>query len=258
MTLKATFTLDSLVQFMVEHGKSGLLVSPEESRRNLEANIVGIYELDGEPEVKDNLMYSVTPKTRGCGLRLTTDGYILTAAHVVRDMVGHFMARWAGDEVDPRYFTIIDQQKIAYLIDPTFSGFDAKFDLALIKTYNPYRGRPIPFNININEPIPGEPVSLVALDHQQLRPYKREGKIEDTRCWCIDKFHNKLWSDVFSTTSPSIRGHSGGIILDQWGSLLGTVNFGSPEEETKNVRSFSEKIKYGLELINVVLDSGLL
>lgn len=255
--MKQTFTLDSLVQFAIGHGKRQNIVSPRESRANLEQNVVGLYNVqevlsaDGK-ELLDFL-------SAGCGLRLTTDGYILTAYHVIeaayRTVIGE-----NKNQTRPDYVLIRDSQNKCYPLDPSFISIDREHDIALVKAYSPDVGEPIPFNINWNSLLLFQKLTSVRLNHQS-------GEIEQSTGRVIKKNNitlrslddpDRIISDLFYTTTPVYQGNSGGIFIDSCGSLAGTI---SCARSIKNVktgefrRSYGVKIEYGLQLIGLTLAS---
>jgi len=222
MTLKATFSLDSLVQFIVEHATNDYLVSPEESRRNLEQNIVGIYNLEISHSV-DATLGSLNVGSAGCGLRLTTDGYILTAYHVVEEAYKTLQGAVDG----PDFVLIQDPKKNKYFLDPSFTAIYPEYDLALVKVYDPQVGEPIRFNLNYEGLGFLQKISALALDHKSQEVTSEEGVVygllKDYPTSNSDGTAVREIIELFLTSVPIRSGNSGGIFITEDGSLAGTI-----------------------------------
>ncbi len=219
----STFNLESLAQFLTEHIANNCLVSPEESQKNLEQNVVGIYNL------KSSTSSNTTPNSykvdsAGCGLRLTTDGYILTAFHVIEAAYEKLHGAVDG----PNYVWINDLNNSQHYLDPSFMVVDPEYDLALIKAYDPHVGEMIRFNLNYEGLGFKQKISALALDHKNKEIVSTEGTVyaylknfptvnsKGTRRSAI--------AELFLTSAPIQFGNSGGIFITEDGSLAGTIN----------------------------------
>ncbi len=255
--MKQTFTLDSLVQFAIDHGERTNLVSQKESRANLEQNVVGLYNV--QEVLSANGKEWLDFLSAGCGLRLTTDGYILTAYHVIEAAYRTVMGE-NKNETRPDYVLIRDTQERFYPLDPSFISIDREHDIALVKAYSPDVGEPIPFNINWNSLKLFQKLSAVRLNHESGDVEQSSGRVIKRTSNALRPLNDrhKIISDLFYTTAPVYQGNSGGIFIDRCGSLAGTIscarfikNFKTGELRT----SYGVKIEYGLRLIGLSLAS---
>lgn len=243
-----TFDLESLVQLLNnQFVEPRARVSPEESRANLIRNVVGIYNLreinSEEAEIA----------SEGCGLRLTTDGYVLTAYHVVEQAYRKLMGAADG----PDYLGIIDQNSEKYYLDPSFIVVHPEFDLAIVKQFLPLKGKPLRFNININPIYPAQPLSVVAFNHETEGATISNGlvsaRLENHPIYDRDGISIRSYiPDFFHTTAAAKRGNSGGIFITKEGSLKGTLNFASFPQEDNSGFACGIDIVYGMRLIATV------
>ncbi len=248
----STFNLESLAQFLVEHVTNDFLVSSEESQRNLEQNIVGIYDL------KLSTPPNTTPEyhqvsSAGCGLRLTTDGYILTAFHVIEAAYEKLNGAVDG----PKYVMIRDQNSGQYYLDPSFIVVDPEYDLALIKAYDPRVGEIVRFNLNYEGLGFEQKITALTLDHKSSKVTSTEGAVyAQLRNFPIENHDGTercVIAELFLTSVPIQLGNSGGIFITEDGSLAGTI---STKASLSKGRDFSPidggcgiDIRYGVELL---------
>ncbi len=260
--MEPTFSLDSLIQFVADHAYQENIVSENESRTNLEQNLVGIYDL--QEIVSPTGESFIQPLSAGCGLRLTTDGYILTAYHVIE--TAHRVILGENREPGrPNYVGIQDQQRYISPLDPSFLVIDREHDVALIKTYCPEVGEPIPFNINWDELRLFQQLISVRFDHNSGKSEQSSGRIlKRTKSVHPINDEQKNITDLFVTSAPVYQGNSGGIFIDDRGSLAGTISCARfPKNRTTGeyYLSYGAKIEYGLRLIGMtlgaILDIGL-
>lgn len=223
MVLISTFDLESLARFVAEHATNDFLVSPEESRQNLEQNIVGIYDLK-KSTLPNATSSTMVVDSAGCGLRLTTDGYILTAYHVVEAAHKKF-----GGAVDgPDYVLIMDQNKSHHYLDPLFLVVDPEYDLALIKAHDQRVGEPVRFNLNYEGLGFRQKISALALDHKSQKVTSVEGavyaQLENFPTVNYEGTGRSSIAELFLTSVPVQLGNSGGIFITEDGSLAGTIS----------------------------------
>ena len=147
---------------------------------------------------------------------MTTDGYILTAAHVIFD--------WTKRQKSS-YSIRVDQtnQRTAYPLDFSIWGLDLAHDVALVKAVT---GRPpgvIPFRIG-RDYSQGRNVQLLTFNKNNFPPVVKSGRILEP-----SNSGNTLdYLDSFLTSIPGQRGDSGGLIVSTDGSLLGLASYIRP------------------------------
>ncbi len=255
MSPQQTFYLDSLVQFIIDHSSGDNLVSPQQSKQNLENNLVGIYNMKKSSQL-DEIKES-KPTTAGCGLRLTTDGYILTAYHVIEAAYQRVNGALQG----PDFVIIGDQTENIYYLDPSVMVTYPQYDLALIKAYNPSVGEPIPFNINHDGIQYAQRVSALALHHRNLIVTSSRGFVYDRYkdCPALNRDGTKRMeiADLFMTSAAVSKGNSGGIFITEEGSLAGIISSALFPEKIGVGKGCGIDICYGLELIGLGLASML-
>ncbi len=250
MTQLASFNVNSLIE-LIQGGSR--FISPEESRRNLEQNVVGIYTLRRSEEGFD-----LRPTSAGCGLRLTTDGYILTANHVIEEALGTLN----GENKNVDAVAILDPQRGFSSLDPSFVISNPDYDLALVKMYRPEIGQRLRFNINVNELYTSQVLTTATLNHTTGQIEISRGDVLSTngekdcyRSLSKDRVYHVL--DSFSTSSIVHRGDSGGIFIDESGSLVGTIVASkviNEEDEMAHGTAFGVDIAYGLQMIYWTLE----
>jgi len=250
MTPLASFNLNSLIELILGHSS---FISPEESRRNLEQNVVGIYTLGRSEEGLD-----LRPTSAGCGVCLTTDGYILTANHVIEEALGTLH----GENTNVDAVVVLDQQKKFSSLDPSFVISNPDYDLALVKMYRPEIGQRLRFNINLTGLYTSQVLTTVALNHTTGQIEISRGEVLSTdgekdcyRSLSKDRVYHVL--DSFSTSSIVHRGDSGGIFIDEAGSLVGTIiasNVINEEDKKAHGTASGVDIAYGLQMIYWTLE----
>ena len=174
-----------------------------DQRDEVKNNIVAIHGLNGDGT-----------SSLGSGLFLTTDGFVLTAYHVIKD----YFPIWERINTDTRLtdleklIFVIDKDGNRFPLDTTFASYNEFSDLAVIKSIKP--GRPRPKHYKLSESLRvGEKLFFVApeaVDYQrgiELRQNYRE----------ILGFRN----DQIYLRGPGKFGQSGSPYLNQDGELAG-------------------------------------
>jgi S1-C subfamily serine protease len=229
-------------------------LTPQQSATNIKNNIVGVYAVD---EITSRSEGEFTFRgSFGSGLLITTDGFILTAYHVISDYIDDWneMANVGFSEknildylakIVDEYF-VADQEGRRYAIDISFVAYDKGRDLALIKAVIPKKPQPAKFLVDERGLWPTEKVFLIGYPSQKI--YKDMGKV-------ITPNHDAQWEDPktgkkghtldsFLTNAKIIPGCSGGAFINSRGQYAGVISYrGDDETDSGGVKvSFIKKL----------------
>ena len=228
-------------------GGSGARLSPEESANNIGRNVVML--------VRANTLESVIDSPRpgcadffidsvGCGLQITADGFILTAAHIIEDWIEDWRNWWSERSPSPSEFAgialksgylywVIRQDDAGYIkaspIDGTTICYDLKYDVALIKAVNGLK--PSPLDFKIAEGLESsDDLRLLTRNKMDVSLYATEGgilRLSQSLPMLIEGHETRkirLVYDFFQTDIPASSGNSGSPIINQDGALVGLVS----------------------------------
>lgn len=215
--------------------KQSVGLSNKESEKNIVDNLVIVAGFDGISKRLEKGKFEMKSKGVGTGFRLTTDGFILTAYHNIREYENDW--RKINEENPPTEvnihswmenmqlrYAIVDQRKNVYPIDTTFWATNPSLDIALIKAVIRENPKPIGFRVVETDLEVGDEIKLMGLSDQ--RPYNQYGKVISVRRDGIYDHPetgepvSRIY-DTFLTDAYGIRGFSGGIFITLDGELAG-------------------------------------
>ena len=230
--LESRLTLNRVME-----GNRNRNLTEQESEKNIADNLVVVAGFDGMKERLADGSVNMNGKGIGTGLRLTTDGFILTAYHNIQAYEADWrrinaenpateanVHSWMED-MEMRY-AVVDQQRNAYPIDTTFWVTNPGLDIALIKAVILKKPEPIDFRLVTGDLKVGDEIKLFGLRDQ--RPYNQYGRV-------ISASHDvpinypetrELVSttyDTFLTDAYGTPGFSGGVFTNLRGEFAGLV-----------------------------------
>lgn len=227
---KSVQTLRSVIE---SSSRSNL--TSAESEQNILNNIV---TLEGYKDLSlegSGCQYiALCQEGSGNGLKLTTDGFILTAYHNVKGHIGIWanasenMSKYSSTDslfLGTKY-AITDQKRNRHIIDPTIYAVVPEYDLAVIKAIIPEDPEPIRFRFSDSDPELGDELKLLALiDKQQI---KRYGRVIQPSYNTTVKDHDgeqASLEDAFLTDAWAKPGFSGSVFTNLKGELEGMCLF---------------------------------
>lgn len=188
---------------------------------------------DSIRSIADNVV-NITGRSKrnfysGAGLMITTDGFILTAYHVLST----FLHNWKKLNNEQIYLDkltresrIEDKFGGTYPLDITVCFFDKSHDLALIKAVKDDEPSPIEFNIR-----------KTRLRKQDIRLYSFKDDDAFNQLGKVISFHDSIKHsrgkptlETFLTDAYGIQGFSGGVFIDSRGALAGIHTYISDYE----------------------------
>jgi len=178
-------------------------ISTEQSLKNIGENLVEVIVKNGKTI------------SRGSGMMITTDGYVITAHHVIEDIVDN----------DCNVF-IKQQNGVTYKAPREHACYNKHTDIAIIKAEVPsVRSRPIAVKIDQDCNIKrGDEVRI--LGYRDGQQYNTMGMITVAKHnWKRDE--KQTIYDLFCTDARGKEGQSGGIIANSNGELVGVVVYSS-------------------------------
>lgn len=176
------------------------------------------------------------------GLRVTTDGFILTAHHCVdryelpwsRTLAGLSLTDEMHEQMtELRTLEIIDRHEHVHFVDVGFLATYPIYDLAMIKadiaTSDP---EAVCFNMHLEDPEIADPIQLLAFkkgtlmiyDGAVIAPTIDRNFIDNTDS---KSMHPRMMEDILFTNVYIEGGFSGGVIISPSGSLMGTNAWGT-------------------------------
>jgi hypothetical protein len=245
-------------------------LTDQESAKNLCDNLVNVCGFKGIESILANGLINFKLKGIGSGLRITTDGWTLTAYHNIEKYVDDWK-RIAKEEpptdtnvlswlYDMKHkYAIIDQKKDVHPIDPTVCIFRSDFDIALIKAVIFEEPKPIRFKVASKDLAAGDEIQVFGLINQEqcnssgrvIIP-RREIQLKDFIAGEVIS----IVSDVFLTDAYGRRGYSGGVFTTAKGEFVGMplhIQRAGKEEvgltggaNVKNVKELVKEMVYAL------------
>ncbi|MBI4016942.1 MAG: trypsin-like peptidase domain-containing protein [Candidatus Aenigmarchaeota archaeon] len=199
-------------------------VTREQSLEEISNNVVEIF-------VEVGMM-----RTRGSGLMFTTDGYVLTAHHVVEDLIGCMGS-----------VKIKTQDGQEQYIKEKSMWYNEKTDIAILKVGKCTVPAPIKIKVSQDGMLQkGDEIRILGFRDGQK--YNTLGMITNPH---FDyKSTKKIIYDLFQTDARGLQGQSGGIIANGDGELIGIVVFGSIMEGEKISLIGGARISSALRYIN--------
>ena len=263
-----------LVLNRVMEGNRNRELSEQESEKNITDNLVVVAGFDGISERLTDGSVNMKNKGIGTGLRLTTDGFILTAYHNIQAYEEDWrkineenptteanIHSWMED-MKMRY-AVVDQQRNAYPIDTTFWATNPALDIVLIKAVILKKPEPINFRIVTDDLEVGDEIKLLGLKDQ--RQYNQYGKITSAsrdvpRGYAETGELVSTTYDTFLTDAYGIPGFSGGLFTTMRGEFVGLVLYiqrnGNGEighaggAKARNIVNFVKESAYDLNKLN--------
>lgn len=245
--LRSSLALEALVEREFSPNLTG-----EESLRNIPGNLVSVLGLVEEERLPSG--ESVGTWSTGTGLLLTTNGFILTAYHVISRFLPELTRireedpcpedsrggdRWLSDMKERYAALTLDGTR--YALDPYLIAYSEGHDLALVKAV-------------IDPPLPISPARMLLADAdpqqgETIRLFGMESDVESERIQVFGQYGKVICSamqpqwlrtgsetvatyDTFLTDAYAVPGFSGGAFANSEGELSGIVLYknGPPGE----------------------------
>ncbi len=237
------------------HGARDKPLTPQQSQKNIEDNVVRICQIEDVSVVDENGKGTMTISNSASGLQITTDGFIITAAHVIEDWIANF-----DGGHDQKYAVLKvnnngDVERIS--VDTSFYIYNQTYDVALIKIIGTSPPRPILFNLKEETRdayLSGKKVAQLTRNNSSLSLAASIGQILNPGTSPIVRSENGLYRqklDCFGTTIRAEPGDSGSPIIGENGALLGiTVSSANGKDAT------CAKIGYAIDLARKTIYSA--
>jgi len=253
-------------------------LSERESDLNLNNNLVTIGGM--ENLISPEGVTDIYRKVKSSGLLLTTDGFVLTTYHNIREYLEEWdritkegmpnnLREWSLDM--RKKYSISDQYGHVYPIDPTVKVIDPSHDIAIIKAFTGLKKpMPIYFNVmtqdlEIGDEIElaemtqdleiGDEVELAEIRNREL--YNQYGLVIDSKRDVEYKYPangNDLIpiEDTFLTDILAKKGDSGNIFKRR-GEFAGLASYKLGEDPRETGYAGGAKINHILELGKVAV-----
>jgi hypothetical protein len=256
-------------------------VHPIESLRSLEQAISG-YTALGDAVCENNIIKNRVLITgvandlkefnspylkagSGNGLLLTTDGFIITAYHVIEN----YLKNWTElkrmmpsgtteklswlEKLKP-FYNVKDLQGKEHPIDMTCMAFNKKLDIALIKAVIQKKPEPIRYKFLGRDLTYGEDIKLVSLN-QEMRHCEQFGKIVGPYLGSMKigspGTKNTEIFDTFITDAYATPGYSGSVFTTLNWEIAGVASYISVPTKTEKIGpAGGSKIKNMITLVN--------
>ncbi len=239
-TFSHTTGLESLLALNTAiQGNNHPDLTADQSRKNIGDNIVRIGKVESFEETSPG-QGTLSWASLGSGLQITTNGFIITAAHVIEN----WLEDWKRLEESKKDYArdsdwinfIQDQYAVVYPVgekifraplDHSFYKYDRHHDLALVKAINSNSPKPILFK---NEEVlgyyrcPSQEVTSLTRNNNELSLVSSSGYLKNVSApeKCYDDQNMVVYKqDVFTTSIIANGGDSGSPIVSENGSLLG-------------------------------------
>ncbi len=273
-TYSHTQGLESLLALNAAvHGNHPDLTA-DQSQKNIEDNIVRLGKVKSfeKTSLKGG---ALTWTTFGSGLQITTDGFIITAAHVIED----WLDDWKRLELNKKDYPqesdwlnyIQDQYAVVYPVnggifrfplDVSFHQYDHHHDVALVKIISGNSPRPILFKheeVSENYLWVSKKITSLNRNNYELSLVSDSGRIRNASISgkCFDDDGREWYrQDVFNTSIIADGGDSGCPIVSESGSLLGITISAERIEPPPSKKGYAgcAKIKYAFNLAKRAVD----
>lgn len=239
-----------------------------QSERNISDNLVVVTGFRGVGEqLANNLIMEA--RGVGTGLKLTTDGFVLTAYHNIQSYEDEWkrmlkenppthenITAWL-DHMKTKY-AVVDQRKNAYPIDITIWAAVPALDVALIKAVIPNKPKPIDFRIAGKNLKKGDEIKLLGLRDQMQ--YHQYGKVISANF--NPDINDEKTGEVVSTTYESfltdaygVPGFSGGVFTNASGEFAGLALYIRRNGDSKIGHAGGAKASNIVNLVNQLAQS---
>jgi len=174
-------------------------LSAKKSLEEISANLVEV------------MVYSNGKRSLGSGLMITTDGYVITAHHVIDGMIGN------GGRVMVRA-----QNGIIYPVNKENLWYNENTDIAVVKATKP-SAYAEPIRVKVDQDCKlqrGDEIRILGFRDGQK--YNTMGMVTNPNYTWIQEGGNVIY-DLFLTDARGKEGQSGGVIANGNGELIGFV-----------------------------------
>ena len=191
---------------------------------NTENESRGVTTAQSLEEISKNLVEVYTRTNKGgkfkyysgSGLMITSDGYVITAHHVIKDAV-----------TNKGQIVVRDQKRRSYPVNPKNVLYDKRTDIAILKARK-ITAYPAPMKILVNQVDDlrkGDEVRVMG--YRDGQPWNPIGVIKNPKTrWQITE--DRVIDDVFQTDAKVLGGQSGGVVVNGRGELVGIVLYSKP------------------------------
>src|SRR3989344_944692 len=194
-------------------------------------------------QISDNLVEIMVDnngrRSLGSGLMITTDGYVITAHHVI-DRIG-----------DGGQARVKTQGGITYQVSKENVWYNENTDIAVVKATKP-SGHSEPIRVKVNQDCRlsrGDEVRILGFCDGQK--YNTMGVVTDpSHTWGQDD--GKVVQDLFQTDARGKQGQSGGVIANSNGELIGIVVYSSRKDGEDIGTIGGAKLSNALNYINQI------
>ncbi len=243
------------------------LLSNDELDKSIADNLVVVGNFDGIIRETDSTI-TLNNKSVGTGLQLTSDGFILTAYHCIRDYEDDWRrinrdffstsdnkSSWI-DYMKTRY-AVVDQYHNAYPIDTHFWITNPSLDIALIKAVIPQNPEPNAIRLLNRDLVLADNIKLFGFRNQRL--FNQYGKVINTNYDAIISpdavtKSSSITHDTFLTDTYGVAGFSGGAFTTLSGEFVGLALYIQREINSEIGYAGGAKARYIVKLIEQSVD----
>jgi S1-C subfamily serine protease len=207
------YTQQQSIEALSQVFDSSCACTPEQSVKNIFDNLVHVYLLkEAQPDGSQQ-------RIEGTGQRITTDGWVLTSYHAIKEFLPRLKAVASTAPARDFYewsqkvageFYVEGHDCVKYALDPSVIAFNTSFDIALIKTYSNEIAKPISFLTRTRPPSKGERTEIYVYEKDNFVRSFGEVDLENQ----VIENSGGIFYDCFSTTSKSSPGYSGGSVIN--------------------------------------------
>lgn len=196
-------------------------------------------------EISNNLVEVMVDsdgkRYRGSGLMITTDGYVITAHHVIEEMIDN------GGRAKVK-----TQRGSTYLVGRKNLWYNASTDIAVIKVTKLFGGYAKPIRVKVDQNCKlrkGDEVRILGFRDGQK--YNTLGMVTNpSHTWRQED--GNVVHDLFQTDARGKQGQSGGVIANGDGELIGIVVYSSRKGEEDIGVIGGAKLSNALNYINQI------
>lgn len=221
-------------------------LSVEESAKNIRDNVVMVFRSKTIEPNRDSTLpgqFNYSIDRGGSGLRITADGFVLTAAHIIESWIDDWKVleeKWNGCPTRSEFFETVlasaypywivrkeDDKILTSPLDFTCYARDKNYDVAVIKAVTAREPSPLQFKLAERVAV-FEDLQMLTLNTADCSLSTKSGIVTpDPRTPVVGyniKREGRIILDPMRTTIPVRGGDSGGPIINRDGSLVGLVS----------------------------------